>query len=184
MTSWLRVMVDVPVSGVATKIDAQKARMETAWVCSTFVAITQFCLESREIKDMKIKSQWRTCLSAGLHRGNLQPCCTFRFLASREPQQTKCAWILRKTFKPSAFLKSFRCGQEHILRILVKRIRRSTIDTKKTSQISNKKHLRYKETCARYAQKTNQQRICKKPDWNPRTWLDRLDNWPPYLENI
>lgn len=50
MTSGLCVMVDVPVSGVATKIDAQKTGMKATRIRSTFVAVTQGRLSQEKLK--------------------------------------------------------------------------------------------------------------------------------------
>lgn len=80
------------VSGITTEIDAKKARVETAGVRSTIVAITQAGLKKTKIEKKQQNCDKALETPAELHRGNLQPksiCCTFRFLASREPQLTK-----------------------------------------------------------------------------------------------
>lgn len=154
-------MVNVPVSGIATKIDAQKARVKTAGVRSTFMTMAQAGLK---INNMNIKSKWRIFRPANLHRENLQsvylslPCFT------RTAADEMCV-NFTKDFQAIGLFKvsQVRAGAHPAF-------------SRRTNPEINHRHEENSQTLksktfpptkehVRCAQKTNQQRICKKPEW-------------------
>ena len=157
-------MMNVPVSGIATKIDAEKARVKTAGVRSTFMTMAQAGLSREKINNVNKKSERRIFRPVNLHHRNLQrvylslPC--FTRTAADEMRVN-----FTKDFQAIGLFKVFqvRAGAHPAFS------RRTNPEInhrhEENSQILKSKTFPSTKEHVRCAQKTNQQRICKKPEW-------------------